>query len=148
MKTGKITPLVLALTLVGMLLLGFSNDLIGIDIGGFSEEDTPGVERILPTDQTEPGDSIPIFISPNDIDSYYAVKEDFGGLIFMHQHTADNYSEDAFIMIGPDQFFYILTSFYPYLLESLTAFTNKYSTLIHSLYINICTYIILPAMLR
>jgi len=109
LKTGKITPLVLALTLVGMLLLGFSNDLIGIDIGGFSDEDTPGVERILPTDQTEPGDSIPVFISPNDVDSYYAVKEDFGGLIFMHQHTADNYSEDAFIMIGPDQFFYILT---------------------------------------
>lgn len=58
--------------------------------------------------QAMPGDALLVTITPSRLGGPYAVAENFGGLEFEQEHSADDYSADTFILLTPREFSYIV----------------------------------------
>ncbi len=66
---------------------------------------SPAIQRTLSSSTASPGDEITVTIEPTEIALFYAVREDIGQLELV-SNTADNFEQDAFVMLGPDPFQY------------------------------------------
>lgn len=72
--------------------------------GAATAQTTGTVALSLSKTTALPGEELLLSVTPSDITSFYAVKPDFGGLIFNGVHTADNYENQIFVKITPESF--------------------------------------------
>lgn len=67
----------------------------------------PSVTRSAASESVVAGDLVTITLTPFAVSSFYAVREDFGGLELV-SHTADAFDSDAFVSITNQPFSYVL----------------------------------------
>ena len=70
---------------------------------------TPDIDLITSEIEAKAGDTITIQITPSGLGGFYAIQEEWDGLIFAGSHTADNYvAPNTFVMITESPFTYEL----------------------------------------
>ena len=67
----------------------------------------PQVTRSVDTASVDAGQTVSIIITPSGFTGFYAVNEELGELELV-SHTADNYQDGTFIMLGPQPLAYVV----------------------------------------
>lgn len=99
----RILALRTALTACALCLIAVS---LGDARAGGPQE--PAIHREIAPAIVLPGDEVTVRVTPGDIDSFYAVRENYGDLEFAGEHTADAFVDDIFVLIEPREFLYLL----------------------------------------
>ena len=91
----------LAIAIIGLIGVFFSLFLPSTAIA----QQTPQVTRTVDFSGVGPEQTLIVTITPSGFTGFYAVKEQLGESELV-AHTADNYEEGTFIMLGPQTFTY------------------------------------------
>ena len=82
---------------------------LGCITGDVTRTASPDLNPQTPQIEVCPGDILTIQITPDSLGGFYAVQENWGGLIYNGVHTADNFvAPDTFVMITESPFTYQL----------------------------------------